>query len=255
MFPLGEIPEYLRVKTPTSFAASNDEVVMNATFTLPPAAATAGSAVAASDASCRLCKAFAETQTAATRVGAGEEVFLEGEEADFVYRVEEGVLMSYRMLGDGRRQVVDFHLPGEFLGLEAGVEYSLTAQAVTPAKVVALGRRRLATLAADDVRLTRDLWLATVGAYQRSQDHAAILARQSATERVAAFLLSYARRIGAVRDMTLPMSRQDMADFLGLAIHTVSRTLTHLEADGLIAARSSRQVRLMRRDRLMALCP
>ena len=58
--------------------------------------------------------------------------------------------MSYRMLGDGRRQVVDFHLPGEFLGLEAGVEYSLTAQAVTPAKVVALGRRRLATLAAEE---------------------------------------------------------------------------------------------------------
>ena len=228
---------------------------MNAAFTLPPAAVNSASPVSAEEACCRLCKAFAESQVAATRVGAGEELFFEGEEADFVYRVEEGVLMSYRMLGDGRRQVVEFHLPGDLLGLEAGVEYSLTTQAVTAAKVFALGRRRLAGLAADDVRLTRDLWSATVGAYQRSQDHAAILARQSATERVAAFLLSYARRIGAARDMTLPMSRQDMADFLGLAIHTVSRTLTHLEADGLIEARSSRQVRLMRRDRLMALCP
>lgn len=228
---------------------------MHAAFTLPPAVSTAARPEPAPNSCCRLCKTFADSQVAATRVNVGEEVFIEGEEADFAYRVEEGVLMSYRMLGDGRRQVVDFHLPGEFLGLEAGVEYSLTAQAVTPARVIALGRRRLAMLAADDVRLTRDLWSATVGAYQRSQDHAAILARQSATERVAAFLLSYARRIGAVRDMTLPMSRQDMADFLGLAIHTVSRTLTLLEADGLIAARSSRQVRLMRRDRLMALCP
>lgn len=255
MLPLGEIPEYRAVRAGPSLAASNDEVVMHAAFTHPPAISAAARPVPAPDSCCRLCKAFADSQVAATRINVGEEVFIEGEEADFAYRVEEGVLMSYRMLGDGRRQVVDFHLPGEFLGLEAGVEYSLTAQAVTPAKVIALGRRRLAMLAADDVRLTRDLWSATVGAYQRSQDHAAILARQSATERVAAFLLSYARRIGAVRDMTLPMSRQDMADFLGLAIHTVSRTLTHLEADGLIAARSSRQVRLMRRDRLMALCP
>lgn len=226
---------------------------MNAVLPLSPAAPDSP---AATPEACRiLCRVFVESQVAPTRIGAGEEIFLEGEEADFAYRIEEGVLMSYRMLGDGRRQVVDFHLPGEFVGLEAGVEYSLTAQAVTPAKVVALGRRRLAALAADDARLTRDLWEATVGAYRRSQDHAAILARQSATERVAAFLLSYARRIGAVRDMTLPMSRQDMADFLGLAIHTVSRTLTHLEADGLIAARSSRQVRLMRKDRLSALCP
>lgn len=221
----------------------------------PPLTLTAGPAAAPPETGCALCKAFADSHALPTRMGAGEELFLEGETAEFAYRVEQGVLMSYRLLGDGRRQVVDFHLPGEFLGLEAGVEYSVTVQAATSATVVAMNRRRLAALAAEDVQLTGDLWAATVKAYQRSQDHAGILARQSATERVVAFLLGYARRIGAGRDMVLPMSRQDMADFLGLAIHTVSRTLTHLEADGLIAARSSRQVRLMRKDRLQALCP
>lgn len=226
---------------------------MHAAFTLPPAASAAPSSASESEPCCRLCRAFAESQVAATRVGVGEELFIEGEEADFAYRVEEGVLMSYRMLGDGRRQVVDFHLPGEFLGLEAGVEYSLTAQAVTPARVVALGRRRLATLAADDVRLTRDLWGATVGAYQRSQDHAAILARQSATERVAAFLLSYARRIGAVRDMTLPMSRQDMADYLGLALETVSRVLSRFHEEDVIGFVSCREFRILKHSRLLRL--
>ena len=206
------------------------------------------------EAMCPLNAAFADSQALRTTVDLGDDLFLAGAAADYAYRVEAGVLMSYRLLRDGRRQVVDFHLPGEFLGLDAGVDYTTAVQAITPAVVAGMRRRRLSALAATDVRLTGALWAASVRVCQRSQDHAAILARQSATERVAAFLLAYARRVRSLDDMILPMSRQDMADFLGLAIHTVSRTLTQMEGSGLISARSSRHVRLVRRDRLEALC-
>lgn len=77
-----------------------------------------------------------------------------------------------------------------------------------------------------------------------------ILARQGATERVAAFLLDYADRVCAIEQVDLPMTRQDIADHVGLTIHTVSRTLSQLQAEGLIQARSSRHLRLVRRDLL-----
>jgi CRP/FNR family transcriptional regulator/CRP/FNR family nitrogen fixation transcriptional regulator len=94
----------------------------------------------------------------------------------------------------------------------------------------------------------------SVRAFQRSEDHALILARQGATERVAAFLLDFAQRNGGVLTIDLPMTRQDIADHVGLTIHTVSRTLSQLQAQGLIEARSSRQVRLLDLQRLEWLC-
>jgi CRP/FNR family transcriptional regulator/CRP/FNR family nitrogen fixation transcriptional regulator len=116
--------------------------------------------------------------------------------------------------------------------------------------VAAVRRADLARLAATDSGLARALWQMSVRAFQRSEDHALILARQGATERVAAFLLDYADRVGAADVLDLPMTRQDMADHLGLTIHTVSRTLSQLQDQGLIEARSTRHVRLLRRDLL-----
>jgi CRP/FNR family transcriptional regulator/CRP/FNR family nitrogen fixation transcriptional regulator len=116
--------------------------------------------------------------------------------------------------------------------------------------VAAVRRADLARLAATDSHLARALWQMSVRAFQRSEDHAMILARQGATERVAAFLLDYADRVGAIHVLDLPMTRQDMADHLGLTIHTVSRTLSQLQDQGLIEARSTRHVRLLRRDLL-----
>ena len=108
--------------------------------------------------------------------------------------------------------------------------------------------------AVTDIGLARALWQVSVRAFQRSEDHALILARQGATERVAAFLLDFAQRNGGVLTIDLPMTRQDIADHVGLTIHTVSRTLSQLQAQGLIEARSSRQVRLLDLQRLEWLC-
>ena len=158
--------------------------------------------------------------------------------------------MSYALRADGRRQVTGFHLPGGFLGLEAGVAHSTTAEALTVVEAQAMDRADLALRAATDNPLARALWQASVGAFQRSEDHALILARQGATERVAAFLVDFSDRLGGADVIDLPMTRQDIADYLGLTIHTVSRTLSQLQSDGLIAAKSSRHVRLLRRARL-----
>ena len=198
---------------------------------------------------CELCEAFSIAASSSAR-GPGEKIFRQGEPASLVYRVLRGAVISYRLLTDGRRQVTEFHAAGDFLGLEAGLEYRTTAEALSETTIATVRRAELARLAAADSGLARALWQMSVRAFQRSEDHAMILARQGATERVVAFLLDYADRLGALELVELPMTRQDMADHVGLTIHSVSRTLSQLEADGLIQARSSRQVRLVRRDLL-----
>lgn len=204
---------------------------------------------------CDLCRAFVNA-TAAPRspFAPGDLLFRQGDAVRLVYRVLSGAVASYRLLGDGRRQITGFHLPGDFVGLEAGVEHATTAEALGRVDALAMERAELAGRATTDIGLARALWQVTVRAFQRSENHALILARQGATERVAAFLLDFAERMGRPEIIDLPMTRQDIADHVGLTIHTVSRTLSQLQAQGMIEARSSRQVRLLQRQRLEWLC-
>ena len=202
-----------------------------------------------------LCAAFANASTAPRSPFApGEQLFRQGDPVRLVYRVLRGAVVNYRLLSDGRRQVTGFHMPGDFLGLEAGVEHGSTAEALGVVHASAIERTELAERAATDIGLARALWQVTVRAVQRSEDHALILARQGATERVAAFLLDFAARLGCPEAIDLPMTRQDIADHVGLTIHTVSRTLSQLQAAGLIEARSTRHVRLLQRGRLECIC-
>lgn len=184
----------------------------------------------------------------------GDCLFRQGDAARLVHRIVSGAVISYRILSDGRRQVSGFHLPGDFLGLEAGVEHAVTAEALTPVEAVAVERKELSARAACDAGLAQALWRVSIQAFRRSEDHAMILARLSAAERVAAFLVEFARRIGDVEAFDLPMTRQDIADYLGMTIHTVSRTLSQMQERGLIEARSSRHIRLLRRECLETLC-
>lgn len=204
---------------------------------------------------CDLCAAFA-TASAAPRspFAPGEQLFRQGDPVRLVYRVLKGAVISYRLLSDGRRQVTAFHLPGDFVGLEAGIEHATTAEALSTVHASAIERVELAERAGEDPGLARALWQITVHAVQRSEHHALILARQGATERVVAFLLDFADRMGRPEFIDLPMTRQDIADYVGLTIHTVSRTLSQLQTDGLIEARSTRHVRLIQRGRLECIC-
>ncbi len=193
---------------------------------------------------CALCDTFDED--AVTQVfAAGRELCRQAEPSYKVFRIQSGAVATYRLFSDGRRQVMNFYLPGDFIGLEAGVEYGATAVALTATTVDTMRRSELSDMAATDATLSRALWSVCVQAFHRSEEHAFVLARHGAVERVVAFLMDFAARAGAGWAFELPMTRQDLADYLGLTIHTVSRTLSQLEASGLIEARSSRMVRLL----------
>lgn len=182
-------------------------------------------------------------------VAAGAEIVGQGEPADRVYRVLSGVVRISRVLADGRRQICDFLHAGDVLGPEAGVVHAFSAEAVTAVTLQAVERRALAVRARADIDLTGELWRLSVDWFNRSQNHLMILAHHGAVERVAAFLVNYAARIGATDRFELPMTRQDIGDYLGLTLHTVSRTLCLMQNQGLIDL-DHRQVRLRRMEQL-----
>ena len=170
-----------------------------------------------------------------------EEVYGESEPAEFIYQVISGAVRTYKVLNDGRRQICAFHLPGDVFGLEAGDEHSFSAEAVSPSSIRVIKRSTVTALAAKDPATSRQLWNLTACELQKMQDHVMLLIK-NAQERVASFLLQMAKRMPAANEIELPMSRQDIADYLGLTIETVSRTLTQLETQATIALPSSRHI-------------
>lgn len=179
-----------------------------------------------------------------------EEIFGEGEPAIYVYKVLSGAVRTYRILRDGRRQIDEFHFAGGYFGIEAGAEHRTSAEAITDSTVLLARRLSLSDLARQDSDVARQLLKLTVEGLQRTQDHVVLLGRKSACERVASLLLDLSKRAGNPTTVEVPMSRQDMADYLGLTIETVSRTLTQLQADGMIDIPTSRRILLRDRDGL-----
>jgi CRP-like cAMP-binding protein len=180
------------------------------------------------------------------------EIYGEGEPADYLYKVVSGTVRTYKVLNDGRRQIGSFYLPGDMFGLESGAGHSLSAEAITDAKVLVIKRSAVAALAERDPDVAGQLWTMTSRELQRVQDHILLLIR-SAQERVASFLLEMADRTASSNEIQLPMSRQDIADYLGLTIETVSRTLTQLEESAMIALPTSRHVVIRNRPALLRL--
>jgi CRP/FNR family nitrogen fixation transcriptional regulator len=177
------------------------------------------------------------------------EVYGEGEPADYLYKVIAGTVRTYKVLSDGRRQIGTFYLTGDVFGLEMGEEHTFSAEAITDSKVLIIKRSAVVGLAARDHEVARQLWALTSRELRRAQDHIMLLVK-TAQERVASFLLEMARRMPAGNAIELPMSRQDIADYLGLTIETVSRTLTHLENAAAIELPSSRRIVLRNRTAL-----
>lgn len=169
------------------------------------------------------------------------EIFAEGDNAEYFYKVVSGVVRTYKVLSDGRRQIDAFHLAGDFFGLESGADHRFTAEAVGDVSVVAFRRCNLETLARNDAELARLVVAAMMRSLERAQDHMLLLGRKSAIEKIATFLLDFAERLAATGDVELPMSRVDIADHLGLTIETVSRSLTQLERSGVIGLPTNRR--------------
>ncbi len=177
------------------------------------------------------------------------EIYGENEPADYLYKVINGAVRTYKVLSDGRRQIGGFYLPGDIFGMECGDEHSFSAEAITDCKVMVIKRSSLVSLAARDGEVAHQLWTMTANELQRAQDHIMLLIK-TAQERVAGFLLEMAGRSISTGEIELPMSRQDIADYLGLTIETVSRTLTQLEKSAAIAVPTSRRIVLRNRAAL-----
>jgi CRP-like cAMP-binding protein len=177
------------------------------------------------------------------------EIFGENEPADYVYQVVSGSVRTYKILTDGRRQIGGFYLPGDIFGLEYTDAHSFSAEAIADAKVVVVKRGALDALAGRDAAIGRELFALTGRELRRVQGRVLLLVK-SAQERVAGFLLEMAERACAGNVVELPMSRQDIADYLGLTIETVSRTLTGLESAAAIEVPTSRRIVLRNRSAL-----
>lgn len=172
-------------------------------------------------------------------------IYGEGDNADFFFKVALGVVRTCTFLSDGRRQIDAFYLPGNVFGLEVGLEYSLSAETVCASTVISYRRRDLETLVTNSEGFSQQLFSYAMQNLARAQRHAVLLGRRCAVEKLAAFLTDWAAYSPISEFLTLEMPRQDIADYLGLTIETISRTFAHLEGKALIELPTARQVRLM----------
>jgi CRP/FNR family nitrogen fixation transcriptional regulator len=184
----------------------------------------------------------------------GAEIFGEREPAAYVYQVKTGAVRSYKLLSDGRRLIGAFHLVGDIFGLERDGVHRFTAEALVETTVRLIRRQSLETMADTDAIVTGILLGVISKGLEHAENHLLLLGRNSALEKVAAFLIEMDDRLIAAEAMTLPMSRRDIADYLGLTIETVSRVLTHLHRAGVLkfCGKSRREIVVRNRQRLTA---
>lgn len=181
------------------------------------------------------------------------EIFGEGEAVEYIYKVVSGAVRTHRTLDDGRRQIGGFYMPGDVFGLEAGDVHRFTAEAIANCSLVLTKRSWLVAIAAQKTDVAHSLWALTVRELEHVQDMMLMLGRKNAVQRLAAFLLEMETRHKSGKVIELFMSRQDIADYLGLTIETVSRTFTQLENDSAIELPTSRRVILRNREALQRL--
>lgn len=172
---------------------------------------------------------------------AGEAIYVEGDVRQSLYAIVSGAVRTVRHTIDGRRQIGGFYYRGDIFGLEEGEEHSFTAEAICATEVTTHRLSNTGMAASADPVLV----VAAMGELGRVRGHLAMLGRRCAGEKMASFLIDLARRNGSDR-ASLPMSRQDIADYLGLALETVSRVLGQLQSDGLVQFASCRDFKIVR---------
>lgn len=184
-------------------------------------------------------------------------LFHEGDAADYVYNVTRGCMKLYKLLPDGRRQITGFLLAGDFLGLAGKDGYSYSAETVTPVELCRFQRRKLDELFVAFPQLERRMLKLATDELIAAQDQMLLLGRRTAAERVASFLLRLSERERVRGEpgnpVRMPMTRGDIADYLGLTIETVSRTLSQFKRNRLISLKTLTEVELVDQARLSAL--
>ena len=181
-------------------------------------------------------------------VAAGQTLFQEGDEAEAVYNIIEGAVRLFKLLPDGRRQITGFLFSSDFIGLALRDRYAYSVEAVSDSVVCRFPRLKLEALFEEMPRLENSLLDRAANELVAAQDQMLLLGRKTAVERLASFLVTLAARQGATGEgavLILPMTRTDIADYLGLTIETVSRSITRLRKDGMIATPDTHTVILL----------
>jgi CRP/FNR family transcriptional regulator len=190
-----------------------------------------------------------------TQASPGQTIVLEGDPCSHCFRVLTGAVRLYKGTADGRRQLIDFLVAGDCFGLLGG-HYTYSVEAITHTTLSKTPRATLAAAVHQQPALADRLIELAAAKLARAHEHVLLLGRKNAQEKVASLLLELARRIGADEArpaFRLPISRQEMADHLGLTIETVSRTMTRLREEGLIALPTPHDVVLLHPAELSAL--
>lgn len=195
-------------------------------------------------------------KTAEARLKPGAYLYFERDEVEWLYQVTSGVLRLTRLLADGRRQVIAFGYPGDIVGFPADDLHHTDCEALTDVRLQPFRRAHLES-GEGDPKLHCALLQAALREISAMQDHFMMLGRKSATEKLASFLCVLAERVGedlgAYRQINLPMSRSDIADFLGLTTETVSRTFTQLRKSQIIVIDNIHTIIIQRPTALLSL--
>jgi CRP/FNR family nitrogen fixation transcriptional regulator len=192
---------------------------------LPPFAGAAGNVVLQSRSALASLGSIAH-------FGRHSTIFGEGDTADYSYKVLAGAVRLSKMMSDGRRQIAEFALPGDFFGIDWLDEHALTAEALNDVTLICYARGRIDRLCDENREVRREIFSNLRHDLWAAQNHLVILGRQSALERVASFFVQLAgrSRAGVKNNIDDPMTRQDIGDYLGLTIETVCRMLTKLKS-------------------------
>jgi len=183
----------------------------------------------------------------------GQEICNQEQAVEHWYFLLSGAARRCALRSDGHRQIIDLLLPGDFFGLAFGQQSDATIEAVADDTVVAsYPRPRIELLADSDPKLARELREIAFKALSRLQSQMLILGRITAMEKVGSFILEMAARLvnGDSEAVSLPVSRDDIADYLGVSAETVSRALSELKKRGTIKMLSTRTVSIVHRDAL-----
>ncbi len=184
-------------------------------------------------------------------------LFHEGDDADHVYNITSGSLSLSKSLSDGRRQIIGFLGPGDFLGLNSRKAYTLSAEALTETRVCRFPRQPFQKLVSDTPMLEHKLLALAESELAIAQEQILLLGRKTAMERIASFLLLQSERAKARgmpdNPIMLPMTRSEVADYLGLTIETVSRSFTKLRNLDVIGLLAADRVQIKQPERLKAL--
>lgn len=189
------------------------------------------------------------------RLARGQVLFHEGDPASQVFTLTKGTIKLYKLLSDGRRQVTGFVHPGDFLGVSIDDEHAFTAEALEESQLCRFPRSRFDDFVERHAAMERELYRMAAHELAAAQQQMVLLGRKTAMERIATFIIILADRAKRISDLTtnvarLPMSRSDIADYLGLTKETVSRVISSLRGDRVIRLQALDRIEILDRPAL-----